>query len=188
MPALHQLVAHPLLADLLGPRRDQVVAGGADLRPGLLGELAQPLGLARLGLQVVAQAPGRRHLVLPGDVEGEAVLAEQLLLGLALVRAGHVGGRHRDQVGARPDLGDGGRHPGGAEQVDLDGLGQRRVEGDRGGRVDDDVGCRPARRGPRRRARARRGPRPRRRPGPGGPPRRRSRRRARRAGGRSSRS
>ena len=116
-----------------------MVAGRADLGPRSLGELAQLLGFPRLGLQVVAQPPGGGDLVLPADVEAEGVLAEQLLLGLALVRARHVSGRHGDQVGGRPDLVHGGGDPRGAEQVDLDGLGQRGVEGDRGGRVDDDA-------------------------------------------------
>ena len=104
------------------------------------------VGLARLGLQVVAQPAGDGDLVLPRHVEREAVLAEQLLLGLALVRAGHVGGGDGDEVAGRPGVGHGGGDPGGAEQVDLDGLGQGRVEGDGGGGVDDDVG--PAQRVP----------------------------------------
>ena len=50
---------------------------------------------------------------------------------------------------ARPSVGGqvarrdhGGGHPGRAEQVDLDGGVERRVEADRGGRVDDDVALR----------------------------------------------
>ncbi len=135
----HQLAAHPLVAEFLGLRGDQVIAGGADLRACLLGERAQPLGFARLGFQVVAQASGRGHLGLPRDIEREAVLAEQLLLGLTLVGAGDIGGRDRDEVRGRSGLCDGGRHPGRAEKVDLDGLGQWSVEGDGGGRVDDHV-------------------------------------------------
>ena len=98
-------------------------------------------GCARLGLQVGAQASRRRHLVLPGDVEREPILAEQLLLGLTLVGAGDVCGRHRDQVPGRAGLDHGGGHPGRPEHVDLDRLGQGGVEGHGGGGVDDDVSC-----------------------------------------------
>ena len=135
----HQFVADPFLAQLLGLRGDQVIAGGADLRPGLLRKGPQLLGLTGLSLRVVAQAPGRCHLGLPWDVEGEAVLAEQFLLGLALMGARDVRGRNGDEVGGRTGLGDGGCHPRGAEKVDLDGLGQGGVERDGGGRVDDHV-------------------------------------------------
>ena len=101
---------------------------------------------SRSGLRDSAWRSSRRRradgdLVLPGDVEREAVLAEQLLLGLALVRAGDVRGRHGDQMArAEPVVDHGGGHPGGPEQVDLDRLGQGGVEGDGGGGVDDDVG------------------------------------------------
>ena len=100
---------------------------------------ARSLGPAGGRLEVVPQAAGGLHLLLPIDVQREPVLGEQLLLGLALVRAGHVRGGHGDQVGARAGGGHGGADPGGAEQVDLDRLGQGGVEGDGGGRVDDDV-------------------------------------------------
>ena len=116
-----------------------MIAGRADLRAGLLGERAQPVWFARLGFQVVAQASGGGHLGLPRDIEREAVLAEQLLLGLTLVGAGDIGGRDRDKVRGRSGFYDGGRHPGRAEKVDLDGLGQWSIEGDGGGRVDDHV-------------------------------------------------
>ena len=75
-----------------------------------------------------------------GDVEGEAVLGEELLLGLALVGAGDVRGRDGDQVRLRADVGDGRGHPRGAQEVDLHRLGQRGIEGHGGGGVDDDVG------------------------------------------------
>ena len=52
-----QFVAHPLFAHLLGLRRDQVIAGGADLRSSLFGEAAQLLGSPGFGLEVVAQPP-----------------------------------------------------------------------------------------------------------------------------------
>ena len=78
------------------------------------------------------------QLLLDTGIVLVAVLV--LLLGLALVRARDIGSGDRDEVGGRSGLGDGGSHPGGAEQVDLDGLGERGVEGDGGSGVDDDVG------------------------------------------------
>ena len=50
-----------------------------------------------------------------------------------------VRGRHRDHVGGRAGLGDGGSHTGRSEEVDLDGLRQGSIEGNGGGRVDDHV-------------------------------------------------
>ena len=117
----------------------QVISGPADLGAGLLGEARQSVRTAGGRLEVVPQAAGGGDLFLPVDVQREPVLREQLLLGLSLVGAGHVGGRHGDQVGGRTRGGHGRGDPGGTEQVDLDGLGQGGVEGDGGGRVDDDV-------------------------------------------------
>jgi hypothetical protein len=97
---IHQFGAHPLLADFLRSGGEQVVAGAADLTPGLLGEAGQAVGPAGGRLEVVAQAAGGRHFFLPIDVEREPVLGEQLLFGLTLVRAGHVRGGHGDQMGA----------------------------------------------------------------------------------------
>ena len=51
---VHQLGAHPLLADLLGPGGDQMIPGAADLAPGLLGEAGQAVRLAGGRLEVVA--------------------------------------------------------------------------------------------------------------------------------------
>ena len=136
---IDQLGAYPLLADLLGPGGQEVIARPADLVAGLLGEAGEAVGSAGGRLEVVTQATGGLHLVLPIDVEREPVLREQFLLGLPLMRARHIRGGHGDQVGARAGGGQGGADPGRAEQVDLDGLGQWAVEGDRGGGVDDDV-------------------------------------------------
>ena len=87
--------------------------------------------------------------VAPVDLDAERVAVEQLLAGLALVGAGHVRGRHREEVdrpgpalsaAASSRAGHDGRgHPGRPEQVDLDGGVERGVEADRGGRVHDDV-------------------------------------------------
>ena len=66
----HELVADPLLAEFLRFGCDQVVPGGTDLRPRLFGELAQLFRRAGLRLQVVAEPPGRGHLVLPADDRG----------------------------------------------------------------------------------------------------------------------
>ena len=134
-----QFRTHPLLADLLGSGGDQVLAGPADFRAGRLGELGQLRRLAGRRLEVVPQAAGGVHLVVPIHLQGEAVLREQLLLRLPLVGAGHIGGRHGDQVRPRTRGGHGGTDPGRAEQVDLDRLGQGGVERDGGGGVDDHV-------------------------------------------------
>ena len=95
---LDHLLLDPVLAQALGPLGQQVEAGTAELLAGRLVEPGQPLGLSGLGLGVAALAPGGAHLVAPVDVHGERVGVEQLLFGLALVGAGHVGGRHRDVV------------------------------------------------------------------------------------------
>ena len=134
-----ELTADPFLPELLRFRRDEVIAGGTDFSPGLLGEAAELLWLARLCLEVVAQASGRGDFGFPRDVKAEAVLAEKLLLGFALVCAGDVCGGDGHQVCRRTCLGDGSRDPRWPEKVDLDGLGQRGVEGDGGGGVNDDV-------------------------------------------------
>ncbi len=117
-----------------------MVAGSADLATSLLGELLEPFGFARLGLEVIAQPSGGRDLLFPRDVQCEAVLAEQLLLGLPLMCAGDVCGRHSDQMGGRPGVGHRCGNPRRPEEVDLDRLGQRRVEGHGRSGVDDDVG------------------------------------------------
>ena len=124
------LLLHPVLAQALGPLGQQVQPGPAELLTGLLVEPGQALGLAGLGLRIAPLAPGGVDLGAPVDVDGEGVGVEQLLLGLALVGAGHVRGRHREEVDrAPPAVGTGevtgghqcGRHPGRSEQVDLDG-------------------------------------------------------------------
>ncbi len=84
-----------------------MVAGGSDLAARLFRARTQPFGFARLGLQVVAQAAGGGHLVLPGHVERVAVLAEELLFGFTLVGAGHVRGGDGHEVTGRADLGHG---------------------------------------------------------------------------------
>ena len=145
----HHLLLDPVLAEPLGPLGQQVEAGTAELLAGRLVEPAEPFGSAGLGLGVAALAPGGLDLVAPVDVHGEGVGVEELLFGLALVGAGHVGRRHRDEVhrarcARRPRPGRGRpRWPpatrDGPEQVDLDGGVEGGVEADRGGRVDDDV-------------------------------------------------
>ncbi len=127
--------AHPLLAQLLRARRQDVLTGPAHLGARLLGETGEVVGLPGRRLQVLAQAAGAADLGLPVDVEGEALVVQQLLARLALVGARHVGGRDGDQVpgagpGARGDrVGAGLRHrggdPGGTEEVDLDRLVER---------------------------------------------------------------
>ncbi len=145
------LLLDPVLAQPFGPLRQQVQSGAPELLAGRLVELRQSLGPAGLRLAVAALAPGGGDLVAPVDLHGERVGVEQLLLRLALVGAGHVGGRHRHEVD-RPaaPLGHGqlacgdecGGHPRGSEEVDLDGGVERGVEADGGGRVHDDVAVR----------------------------------------------
>jgi len=150
-PAVDQLALHPILSDLLGPGGEEMLTRTAEFAAGLLGETGQLLGPARLGLEVGAKAACRIDLGAPVGVDGEAVLREQFLSGLALVRARHVRRRHGDQVcGAAAPLPGGllscpddrRGHPRGPEHVDLDRLIEWGIEADGCCRVDGDVTAR----------------------------------------------
>jgi len=137
---IDQLLADPFVAHFLGSSGNEVLASAAELRPSRFGELSQLSWLSRDGLEIVTQAAGRRDFVSPIHIEREAVLREQLLLGLTLMRAGHIRGRHRNQVSARARCRHGFTDSGRPQKVDLDGLSQRGIKGNGGGRVNDHVG------------------------------------------------
>ncbi len=142
---------HPVSPDSLGPFGQQVETGPPELAPGLLGEARQTFGTTGLGIEIGPVAAGGVDFFTPLHFDGEAVALQQLLFGLPLVGAGHVGGRDRQEVdGTRPTLTGrqlashlhGRRHPGRTEEVDLDGGVEGGVEADGGGRMDHDVALR----------------------------------------------
>ena len=106
---------------------------------GLAAEVPELVGLAADGLGVAAQASGCGDLLAPVEAEIERALADQFLGRVAAAVAGDVARADGDEVrrdaGRVQRVGDARR----AEQVDLDGGVERRVEGDRRRRVDDDV-------------------------------------------------
>ncbi len=157
---IDQLLAHPVVAQLLGPFGQHLRPGRTQLGARRLGEASQGSRTARLGPEVLAQSScgvdlggnldvGGDRAVGPGACPRPHGLGEQGLGGLALVGARHIGGRHRDEMGA-PASGvcrlpvtvhrlDGGGDARGPQEVDLDGRVEGGVEGDRRRRVDDDV-------------------------------------------------
>ena len=134
----HLLVhpASPEALDLLGECRD---AGRAEFPAGLSGQRGQTLGAAAGLLGVAAGAAGAVHLVAPADLGEERRVVHQLLGGGAPAAAGHVAGRHRDQVGLRAGFGQDCGHPARPEQVDLHRVVEGRVEVHGGRRMDHDV-------------------------------------------------
>ncbi len=134
---LHQAVGHPLLAQLLGLGGQQRWPRRAQLGPRLLGEAGQQVGAAALGVGVGAGPAGGVDLGPPVQVGAERGLGERRLGRQAPAAPGHVGGRHGDDVGRGIDAGHRRQHPQRAEQVDLNGRVERRVEADPCRRVDD---------------------------------------------------
>jgi hypothetical protein len=134
-----ELIVHPALAELLGTRREQRDAGGAQLGPGVLVEAREHRRRPAACLDVGPGATGGVDLAPPVDVGCERLVREGQFGGLAPPVAGDVTRRDRDEVGGGSDvaerLGDATR----AEEVDLDGAVERRVERDRRRRVDDRV-------------------------------------------------
>ena len=127
-PGFDELVLHPLLAQLLGLRCERRSAGGAELGAGLLAERLELLAAAAGGVGVGPQASARGDLVAPVDADVERAVADELLGCVAAPVAGDVTGRHGDEVWGDADViaqvGDARR----AEEVDLHGGVERRVE------------------------------------------------------------
>ncbi len=126
-------------------------AGPADFVAGGSLEGSQSLGLARFGIAITALTASGVDLGAPVDLNVESVTANEALANVALMGAGHVRGRHRnEELRPQPALrprqvarqkgrgGDAGR----TEQVDLDGRVEGSVEAHRGRRVHDDVAFR----------------------------------------------
>ncbi len=138
-PGLDELVLHPALAELFGLRREGGRPGGAELGTGVGTELHETCGFTARRVTVGAQASARRNLAAPVDADVERAVADEDLGCVAATVAGDVARRHGDEVRGDPELvaevGDA-RRP---EQVDLDRRVERRIERDRGGRVDHDV-------------------------------------------------
>ncbi len=130
---LDQALIHPPLAALLGVDADRVGAGAGVLLGGLGHEVLEHLGLAAGRLDLAAGL--QRHLRLERVVD---LVIERALGDHALLHAGDVGGRDVDEVrrvvvrGAAVEVLR-------AEDVGLEPLVDRRVEADRGRRVDHDV-------------------------------------------------
>ena len=145
----HHLLLDPVLAQSFGPLGQEVEPGAPELAPGLLGEAGQPLGPAGLGVEVAALAPGGVDLGAPVHLDAEAVGVEELLFGLALVGAGHVGGGHREEVDRSPAVPASAASSraaatapatrDGPSRLTSTAESSGRVEADRGGRVDDHV-------------------------------------------------
>ena len=119
---LDHLLLDPVLAQALGPLGQQVEPGAAQLLAGRLVEAAPAAPGWRDSASV---SPRWRRAAVTSVRQStstrERVGVEQLLSGLALVGAGHVGRRHRDEVdrarapvglGQGAGLDHGGGHPG----------------------------------------------------------------------------
>ncbi len=137
---LHQLVLHPLHAQLLGALGQQRHPGCAQLLPGSAVHLGQHRRRAADGIEVGTGPAGGGHLAPPVNVRGVGRVVEGRLVGLAATGAGHVGGRDGHHVGVGAQLLHDLHHPDRAQEVDLDRLVQGRVERHRCRRVDEDVG------------------------------------------------
>ena len=154
---LDHAVLDPGLAALLGLGRQRGRAGGAQLAAGLGPEAGRaPRACGSRPRRRCAGPAGALDLGPPVDVDEERAVVHRLLGRRAPPVAGHVAGGHGDEVGGDAEVLQREGDAAGAEQVDLDRAVERRVEGDGGGRVDDDVARRRARPGRRRRGRGRR--------------------------------
>ncbi len=122
---LHQLIAHPAFAELLGLAGQRGSACRSELGLGLLAHLAQMIRVTTRSFEVAAQPAGCSHLLAPVEPQVERAFADQLLGGRSATVTGDVAGADGHQVRCDAEvverLGDAHR----PEQVDLD----RRVEG-----------------------------------------------------------
>ena len=109
---LDQAVVDPALAELLGLLGQQRPAGRAQLGAGRLAEALEPRRGAALGVGVGPQPPGGGHLGPPVDLDVERRGVDQLLGRPAPAAAGHVAGRHGDEVGRGAELAQGRRRCG----------------------------------------------------------------------------
>ena len=134
-----ELIRDPALAQLLGLGSQSGGSGGTELLGCFGAERAQLWGEAAGGLGVAADAARRCDLLAPVQTEVERAFADQFLRCVAAPVAGDVAGAHGDEVRGDAQRLQRLRDPRGAEQVDLDGRVERRVEGDGRRRMDDDV-------------------------------------------------
>jgi hypothetical protein len=145
---LDHVLLDPLLPKTLGSLGQEMQTGTTDLAARRLRKPGQALRGSGLGVGVPALAAGRGDLAPPVNVHAEGVAFQQLLTGLTLVGAGHVGSGHRDEMdragpaligGPTPSGHDRGRYPRRSQQIHLDGGVEWGVEADRGGGVDHHV-------------------------------------------------
>ena len=139
---VHQPGAHPALADLLALGAEGGGSGCAEFAVRLLGELLETFGCAALVLDGVATAVCRGRLGAPVHRNGEVTLGEEFLRSEPPPVARHVRRRDRDEVGGGADVGQQLHEADRPQQVRLDGQVEGVVEGDRRGRVDEDVATR----------------------------------------------
>ena len=150
---LGHLFADPLLPEALDPLGDGGGSGCAEGLDGVGLECLQALrGSAGL-LGVLSGLEGIVGFGSPVDVNEERGVLHHLLWGVTAARSGDIAGGHGDEVGlfarrkaTRGGFGSGfggdaecSGHPAGAEEVDLHGIVERRVEAHRGGGVHGDV-------------------------------------------------
>ena len=136
---LRHAVLHPAGAELFGLGGQGGGAGGAEFLVGGLSEFRQLLGGAAGVLGLCSDASGAVDLGTPVDVDEEGALVDGLLRCGAPAASGHVAGRDGDEVGDDAEALEGLDDADGAEQVDLDGLVEWRVEADDRRRVDEEV-------------------------------------------------
>jgi hypothetical protein len=110
--------------------------------PGRGAERREHVGSAAAVLGVEPGPAGGVDLPAPVDAEIERAVRDERLGRGAPPVAGDVARRHRDEVGCDTEVIEGGGDTGGAEQVDLHGAVEGRVEGHRCRRVDHDVAAR----------------------------------------------
>ena len=136
----HAVVTHSTCGAARSWPASSGVPGGAELAvgPPCL-KRRQQFRRPALGLEVDARPAGGVDLGPPVEVEVEGPLGQQLFGCRSPAVAGHVTGGHRDQMGPDVELVEHGDDPARTQQVDLDGRIQRRVEGHRRRRVDDEV-------------------------------------------------
>ena len=150
---LGHLLADPLLPEVLDPFGDGGSSGCAEGLDGFGLECLQALrGSAGL-LGVLSGLEGIVGFGSPVDVNEERGVLHHLLWGVTAARSGDIAGGHGDEVGllARREATRGwfgagfsgdaecSGHPAGAEEVDLHGIVERRVEAHCGGGVHGDV-------------------------------------------------
>jgi len=148
------LLADPFLTELFGAVGNGGSAGRAQGTDGFVAQKGEALGRSAGLFSVLASLVRVGDFGTPVDVDEEGRLIDELLGCLAAATARDVTRRDSDQVGAvagleatHSGLGavfsrstEAGGHSAGAEQVDFDGIVERRVKAHRGGGVDDDIG------------------------------------------------